>query len=60
MTAGRRYFKGTLGRLLAAHIFEVHSIVLQFAEQLLGCHAERFALDHADDRRIEKLDHIQQ
>ena len=41
VAAGGGYFEGALGRLLAAHILEVHGEVLQLAEQRLGGDADR-------------------
>src|SRR5208283_4659742 len=36
MTTGARDFKGPLGGLLAANVFEIHREVLRLAEQLIG------------------------
>src|ERR1035437_7511999 len=59
VAAGGGYFEGALGRLLAAHVFEVNGEVLQFAEQGLGGDAVRLALNHSDDHGVEQLQHVQ-
>ena len=52
VAAGRGHFQRALGRLLAAHIAEIHGKVLQLAEQLLGGHAVGLALNHAHNHGV--------
>jgi hypothetical protein len=47
VAAGGRNFKGALGGLLSAHIFEVDGEVLKLAEQFLRVDVEGLALDDA-------------
>ena len=60
MAARRGHFQRALGRLLSAHIAEVHREVLQLAEQRLRRHAIRLTLDHAHHRAVQQFQHIQQ
>jgi hypothetical protein len=60
VTAGRGHLEGALGRLLPAHVLEVHGEVLQLAQQRLGGHAVGLALNHAHNRAVEQFQHIQQ
>ncbi len=60
VAAGRGHFERALGRLLAAHVLEVHVEVLQLAEQSLSGDAVGLALNHAHDHGVEQLQHIQQ
>ena len=60
MAAGRGYLERALGRLLPAHVLEVHGEVLQLAEQHLGGDTVGLALDDADNRAIEQFKDIEQ
>ena len=50
MAARRSHLERPLGRLLPAHVLEVHLEVLQLAEQIFGPYAIRLALNHAHHR----------
>jgi len=60
VAAGRGHFKRALGRLLPAHVFEVHGKVLQLTQQRLGRYSIRLALNGTHHRGVEQLQHVKQ
>jgi hypothetical protein len=60
VAAGRSHFQGALGGLLAADIVKVDGELLKLSEELLGDDGVGFALDDADNRGVEQIEHIEE
>jgi len=60
VTAGRATSRCALGRLLAAHVFEIYGKMLQLTSKALQSRPGKARADHAHDHGVSSSKHIEQ